>query len=112
MPIKSLDITDYMNTNTLNTSDCASWVTTTATTLNSPTKITLELPNTITLCADTTVSLHCTDDLTEQDKAIKAELAYKIAKQLLQEDLIHVESDDNISTLTRTIRARVKVIQE
>ena len=110
MPIKSLDITDYMNTNTLNTSDCASWVSTS--TVNSPMKISLELPNTVTLCADVRVALDHHDDLTEQDKAIKAELAYDIARQLLEEDLIHVESDDDISTLTRTIRARVKVIQE
>ena len=110
MPIKSLDLTDYMNTNTLNTSDCASWVSTS--TVNSPVKISLELPNTVTLYADARVAIHRSDDLTEQDKAIKAELAYDIAKQLLEEDLIHVESDDDISTFTRTIRARVKVIQE
>ena len=47
-----------------------------------------------TLCADVRVALNHHDDLTEQDKAIKAELAYDIAKQLLEEDLIHVESDD------------------
>lgn len=110
MPIKSLDLTDYMSTNTLNTNDCTSWVS--SATVNSPVKISLELPHTVTLYADARVALDHHDDLTEQDKAIKAELAYDIAKQLLEEDLIQIQSDDDISTLTRTIRARVKVIQE
>ncbi len=51
-------------------------------------------------------------DQTEQDKYIKAELAQKIAKQLIDEDLIQIQVDDDPASLNKRVRAKVKIIQE
>lgn len=51
-------------------------------------------------------------DQTEQDKYIKNELALKIAKQLVDEDLIQIQINDDPATLNKKVRAKVKIIQE
>lgn len=49
---------------------------------------------------------------TEQDRYIKNELALKIAKQLVDEDLIQIQVNDDPATLDKKVRAKVKIIQE
>lgn len=51
-------------------------------------------------------------DQTEQDRYIKNELALKIAKQLVDEDLIQIQINDDPFTLNKKVRAKVKIIQE
>lgn len=52
------------------------------------------------------------DDPAGMENYIREELARKIAKQLIEEDLIQIQSDEDINLMTTTFRARVKVIQE
>ena len=49
---------------------------------------------------------------TEHDEYIKADLARKIAKQLVDEDLIQIQINDDPFTLNKKVRAKVKIIQE
>lgn len=46
------------------------------------------------------------------DKYIKDELARKIAKQLIEEDLLQIQTCDDITNMTHRVRATVKIIQE
>lgn len=46
------------------------------------------------------------------DKYIRDELARKIAKQLIEEDLLDIQTCEDISTNTYKVRATVKIIQE
>lgn len=52
------------------------------------------------------------DDPAGTENYIRDELARKIAKQLIEEDLIQIQSDEDIELKNTTFRARVKVIQE
>ena len=52
------------------------------------------------------------DDPASAENYAREELARKIAKQLIEEDLIQIQSDKDIEHMTTTFRARVKVIQE
>ena len=52
------------------------------------------------------------DDPAGMENYIREKLARKIAKQLIEEDLIQIQSDEDINLMTTTFRARVKVIQE
>ena len=52
------------------------------------------------------------DDPAGMENYIREKLARKIAKQLIEEDLIQIQSDEDIEHKNTTFRARVKVIQE
>lgn len=52
------------------------------------------------------------EDQTAVDKYIKTELARKIAKQLVDEDLIQIQVNDDPATLDKKVRAKIKIIQE
>ena len=52
------------------------------------------------------------NDPAGMENYIREELARKIAKQLIEEDLIQIQHDDDIKLMTTTFNARVKVIQE
>lgn len=52
------------------------------------------------------------DDPAGIENYIREKLARKIAKQLIEEDLIQIQSDEDIEHMNTTFRARVKVIQE
>lgn len=52
------------------------------------------------------------DDPAGVENYIRDELARKIAKQLIEEDLIQIQSCEDIEHMNTTFRARVKVIQE
>lgn len=63
----------------------------------------------VTHTVDTTL---VRDDPAGMENYIREELARKIAKQLIEEDLIQIQSDEDIELMTTTFRARVKMIQE
>lgn len=52
------------------------------------------------------------DDPMTTENYIRDELARKLAKQLIEEDLIQIQSCEDINSMTTTFRAQVKVIQE
>ncbi len=52
------------------------------------------------------------DDPTTTEIYIRDELARKLAQQLIEEDLIQIQSDEDIVTMNTTFRAKVKVVQE
>ena len=70
--------------------------------------------NIVTLQVDHVLdmSLLRDEDSNTIDRYLKEELARKIAKQMIEEDLIQIQYDDDPSTLDRTYRATVKFIQE
>ena len=70
-------------------------------------------PNEVTLCAEQIVDatiVHA--DPSGVDMYIKQELARKLAEKMIEEDLITIETDSDISTLDYKVRAKVKLIQE
>ena len=52
------------------------------------------------------------DDPANMENYIRSELAQKLAKQLIEEDLIQIQSCEDIEHMNTTFRARVKVVQE
>lgn len=68
----------------------------------------------ITLSVEKIVSsydVRNTDPIT-LDRLIKDELAIKLAQKLLEEDLIKIESNEDIEKMSCTVRATIKAIQE
>lgn len=69
--------------------------------------------NIIELVAEETVdSTFIKNDPTGMDKYIKAELALKLANKMIDEDLITIYHEYDISTTEEKFRAKVKIIQE
>ena len=67
-----------------------------------------------TLSVEHTVSwslLH-DDDPAAVEEYIRNELARKIAKKLIEEDLLLIQTSDDPATMDRTVRATVKLLQE
>lgn len=62
--------------------------------------------------ADTVDTTLVRDYPADIENYIREVLARKIAKQLIEEDLIQIQSDEDIEHKSTTFRARVKVIQE
>lgn len=62
--------------------------------------------------ADTVDTTLVREDPTGIENYIRYELARKIANQLIEEDLIQIQSDEDIALKNTTFRVRVKVIQE
>lgn len=62
------------------------------------------------LAVDTTMVIH--EDPASLDRYIREELAQKLAKQLIEEDLIQIQGHKDTETLDTIFRAKIKVIQE
>lgn len=62
--------------------------------------------------ADTVDTTLVREDPAGIENYIREEFARKIAKQLIEEDLIQIQSDEDVKFKNTTFRARVKVIQE
>ena len=62
------------------------------------------------LAVDTTMVIH--EDPAALDRYIREELAQKLAKQLIEEDLIQIQGHKDTETLDTIFRAKIKVIQE
>ena len=68
---------------------------------------------TIELSATHTVSTPLVrNDPAGVENYIRDELARKLAKQLIEEDLIQIQSDEDIEHMNTTFCAKVKVVQE
>lgn len=52
------------------------------------------------------------DDPASMEQYIRNELAQKLAKQLIEEDLIQIQSCEDIMTMNTIFRAKIKVVQE
>ena len=52
------------------------------------------------------------DDPARMEQYIRNELAQKLAKQLIEEDLIQIQSYEDIEHMNTTVRAKIKVVQE
>ena len=52
------------------------------------------------------------DNPAGMEQYIREELARKLAKQLIEEDLIQIQSCEDIATMNTTFRAKVKMVQE
>ena len=69
--------------------------------------------NIITLkVAHTVDTMLVRDDPASIENYIREELARKLAKQLIEEDLIQIQSDEDIETMNTTFHTQLKVIQE
>lgn len=68
----------------------------------------------ITLRAEATISDSTATriDAASLDFRLKEELAYRIAKQLVDEDLIDIKYDHDIMAMESRLRATIKVVQE
>lgn len=68
---------------------------------------------TVTLAAEHVVdSALVRENPENMENYIRCELAQKLAKQLIEEDLIQIQSSEDIATMNTYFRATVKVIQE
>ena len=52
------------------------------------------------------------DDPASMERYVRDELARKLAKQLIEEDLIQIQSCEDIEHMNTIFRAKVKVVQE
>ena len=52
------------------------------------------------------------DDPASAEQYIRNELAQKLAKQLIEEDLIQIQSCEDITNMNTIFRAKIKVVQE
>ena len=93
-----------------------SFQTTNATFTMDPLSISWTMPtkdNTVELVAEETVDNDLIrNDPNGIDQFIKLELARKIAKMMVEEDLIQIQSCEDPVTMTTRVRAKVKIIQE
>ena len=68
---------------------------------------------TVTLTAEHVVdSVLVRENPENMENYIRGELALELAKQLIEEDLIQIQSSEDIVTMNTTFRAKVKVVQE
>lgn len=93
-----------------------SFQTTSATFTMDPLGISWTIPNknnTVELVAEETVDNDLIrNDPNGIDQFIKLELARKIAKMIVEEDLIQIQSCEDPVTMITKVRAKVKIIQE
>lgn len=52
------------------------------------------------------------DDPANMEQYVRNELAQKLAKQLIEEDLIQIQSCEDIEHMNTRFRAKIKVVQE
>lgn len=68
---------------------------------------------TVDLIAEQTVdTMLIRDDPASMERYIRNELAQKLAKQLIEEDLIQIQSCEDIEHMNTRFRAKIKVVQE
>jgi len=70
--------------------------------------------NIITLNAEYNIDRELLEenDQNTLDQYVKYKLAQEIAKQLVNEDLIQIQVNDDLVTLNKKVRAKVKIVQE
>lgn len=69
--------------------------------------------NIITLkVAHTVDTMLVRNDPANVENYIRSELAQRLAKQLIEEDLIQIQSCEDIETMNTTFHTRLKIIQE
>lgn len=68
---------------------------------------------TIDLAAEQTITTALVhDDPADVEQYIRTRLAQQLAEKLIEEDLIQIQSCEDIETKNTTFRAKIKVVQE